>query len=284
MTKFIATLATNLAYDDLKVFLGTLSLWCKDEYPTIYLYADDLLPAVEEGLYPGRIVRLNALNKYSSYNRRQMELMQSSLYSSLWLEFQAEKLNLLDWVFISEPTALDHGVFYFDADICFLGALPEVNSNALVGLSPHMIRDEDEAKFGKYNAGFLWMKTPEAVAEWRKACPKSRFFEQAALECFDTPEWCNKVYMFPVQHNYGWWRLWQGKRAVKDLMAEWSMQRSAKHSGILVQNEPLCSIHTHWKERFDRSTHTFNMMVIKQLEVLAPFHIPAQKVLNIVSV
>jgi len=282
MTKFIATLATNLAYDDLKVFLGTLSLWSKDEYPTIYLYADDLLPAVE-GLYPGRLVRLNALNKYSSYNRRQMELLPSSLYSSLWLEFQAEKLNLLDWVFASEISATEDGVFYFDADICFLGPLPQVDSDAVVGLSPHMIRDADEAKFGKYNAGYLWMKTPVAVAEWREACPGSRFFEQAALECFDTPAWSKKVHLFPVQHNYGWWRLWQGKRPVKDLMAEWSMQRSAKHSGIIIQDAPLCSVHTHWTERFDRSTHTFNMMIIKQLEVLAPFHIPAQKVLDIVS-
>ena len=283
MTKFIATLATNLAYNDLKVFLATLALWCKDDYPVVYLYGDDFLPSLG-ALYPGRIVQTSALNKYSTYSRRQMEQMSSTLYSSFWLEFQAEKLNLLDWVFSCEPSAEDHGVFFFDADICFLGPLPTIDTDAVVGLSPHMIRDADEAKFGKYNAGFLWMKTPKAVNAWRAACPSSRFYEQAALECFDSDEWSNKVYMFPVQHNYGWWRLWQGKRPVKDLMNEWSMQRNSKHSGLIVQDKPLCSIHTHWTERFDRSTHEFNMMIIKRLEVLAPFHTPAQKVLDIVNI
>ena len=280
MTKFIATLATNLAYNDLKIFIKTLSLWCKDDYPVVYLYADDALPAID---YPGRLVRKSALNKYSAFSRATMEKMASTKYSSLWLEFQMEKLNLFDWVFESEPTAQADGVFYFDADICFLGPLPQVTENAVVGLSPHMIRDADEAKYGKYNAGFIWMKGSDVVNAWRKACANSRFFEQAALECFDTEEWCNRVYMFPVQHNYGWWRLWQGKRPVKDLMNEWSMQRSAKHSGIIVQDAPLSSIHTHWSERFDRATHEFNMMVIKQLQVLAPFHLPAQRVLDIVS-
>jgi hypothetical protein len=277
----IATLATNLAYNDLKVFFNSLALWNKTDYPKVYLYADDNLEDID---YPGIIVRSNVLNKYTSFNRAKMEKMPSEKYSSLWLEFQAEKLNLLDWVFDSEPAAREDGVFYFDADICFFGPLPQIPKTAIVGLSPHMICNEDVARFGKYNAGFLWVKTRGAIETWRQACPTSRFFEQAALECFDKPEWAGVVHTFPIQYNYGWWRLWQGTNSSKELMAEWSMQRSAKHSGILVQDEPLCSVHTHWSERFDRATYTFNSFIIKRLEILAPFHGPAQKMLEIVSV
>ena len=276
----IATLATNLAFNDLTIFLKSLALWNKTEYPTIYLYTDDDMP---DPIYDGPIVVNRVLNKYSSFNRKKMESMPSTKYSSLWFEFQAEKLNLLDWVFSCEPNAKEKGVFYFDADICFLGPLPTIPANRLVALSPHMIRDEDTAKFGKYNAGFLWVKTPDVVDAWRKACPTSRFFEQAALECFDGPEWSSSLHTFPIQHNYGWWRMWQGKASSKELMSEWSMQRNAKHSGILVQNEALCSVHTHWTERFDRATFNFNAFIIKSLEILAPFHEPADKLLNIVN-
>ena len=276
----IATLATKLAYNDLRIFLSTLALWNKADYPTVYLYADDALPPIE---YPGRLVRISALNKYSSFNRKKMETMPSTTQSSLWLEFQMEKLNLLEWVFNSEPDAKETGVYYLDADICFLGPLPSIPQGTLVALSPHMIRNEDTAKFGKYNAGFLWVKTPDVVNAWRAACPNSRFFEQAALECFDSPAWSKSLYNFPIQHNYGWWRLWQGTMSSKELIAQWSMQRSAKHSGIIVDNEPLCSVHTHWHERFDRATFSFNNLIIQRLETLAPFHAPADKLLEIIS-
>jgi hypothetical protein len=207
-----------------------------------------------------------------------MEQSPSEIYSSLWLEFQAEKLNLLDWA-LSDAK----GVFYFDADICFLGPLPTIPPFAKVALSPHMIRSTDEAKFGKYNAGFLWVKDTQAVDAWRDACPTSRFFEQAALECFDGEEWKGAVHLFPVQFNYGWWRMWQGKKTPVEIIKDWSMQRDPSHSGILVENAPLCSIHTHWNEKYDRATYEFNKIVLSRLETLAPFHPPAQKLFEFLS-
>lgn len=280
MTKFIATLATNLAYNDIKIFFSSLSLLYKDDYPTVYLYTDDALPGIE---YNGKLVRKSALNKYSSYTRPQMERMPSLKYSSLWFEFQAEKLNLLDWVFEFEQDARKEGVFYFDADICFLGPLPIVPTTAKVGLSPHMIKDSDEARFGKYNAGYIWMKDPDVVAAWRNACPTSRFFEQAALECFDSDVWVHHVHMFPVQHNYGWWRLWQGKKSAPELLNDWYMEKIDGCSGLMIQDSPLCSVHTHFHEKRDRATCEFNTMIIKRLEILAPFHKHADLILPIIS-
>jgi len=259
MTKFVATLATHLAVKDLQVFLKTLARFNSD-LPTVYLYADEALPAME---YPGRLIRLNTLTKYSTYNRKMMEQMPSRLYSSLWLEFQAEKMNLMDWVFEAEPNAVREGVFYFDADICFLGPLPHVPEDVDVALSPHNIKDSDEAKFGKYNGGFLWFKTQKAVSAWRAACPTSRFFEQAALETFDSG-W--SIYKFPNEHNFGWWRLWQGKRKYQEIIKEWSIFGKGNNSGITIGGVPLCSIHTHWAEKSDIATREFNKIVLSFLK------------------
>jgi hypothetical protein len=152
-----------------------------------------------------------------------------------------EKLNLLDWALDSEPDA--EGVFYCDADISFLGPLPSVPSYAKVAISPHMINLSQQKLYGTYNAGFVWVKTKEAVAAWRAACPTSRHFEQAALECFDA--WEN-VYHFPVQHNYGWWRFFMGDKPYNLIKDEWTLADIENHVGLMVQGIPICSIHTHW--------------------------------------
>jgi hypothetical protein len=270
----IATLATNLAQNDLRIFVQTLALWNK-ELPTLYLYADDTLPPVE---YGGRLVRSSALNKYTGYNRTQMEKMPSTSASSLWMEFQMEKLNLLDWVFASDPEA-EKGVFYFDADICFLGPLPEVPSYAEVAISPHMIYKPDTKRSGVYNAGFLWMKTKAAVDAWRAACPTSRYFEQAALECFDS--W-NNVYHFPVQHNYGWWRFFQGDKGYASTKDEWAITNIPNHSGLLVQGIPVCSVHTHWKGNDYQLMVHFNAFLVNLLMKMAKTSKNVVQVLNII--
>jgi hypothetical protein len=201
-----------------------------------------------------------------------MEAVSRPANKTLWYEFQMEKLNLLDWVFKADPeTATTHGVFYLDSDICFFGPLPEVPSNATVALSPHMIRPLDEARFGRYNGGFLWFRSPSAVSAWRSACPKSRFHEQAALECFDTNG--ASVYHFPTEVNYGWWRMWQGSSPPKTLQDEWN----ANESGIFIGSRPLQSVHTHFYNATDRATKAFNDFVINKLKAVST---PAAKTLG----
>ena len=268
---FVATLATKLALNDLRIFLKTISLWSTDEFPTIYLFADSaVISAIPSFAYAGKIISKDVLNIYSQYNRAQMERIPGKLYPSLWFEFQAEKLALLQWVFDSESTATDAGVFYFDADICFLGPLPTIPIGSNVGLSPHNIRETDEAKYGRYNAGYIWMKTSLAIEAWRQGCKTSRFFEQAALEYFDTDSWTEGgVYKFPIQHNYGWWRLWQGRKPADEQKKEWSIFRNSAHSGILVNREPLCSVHTHWLDGGDHAVKEFNMFILNFLNKLS---------------
>jgi len=273
----VATLATNNAFVDLEILLKTLELWYKDLAPTVYLYSDS--ETAERVKYRGSIIVRKVLDKYSGKTRREMETAPGSFAGkSLWFEFQMEKLSLLEWALL-EGEAAD-GVYYLDSDICLFKTLPAIPSNYDVALSPHFIRERDEALYGKYNAGYVWVRTLEAVMAWRNACTKSRFFEQAALEVFDSEEWSSKTYTLPVQNNYGWWRMFQGRMIPSDLQTKWKIFRSADHSGILIEDLPLGSIHTH-SVTSDYTTHSFNMFVLDLLKKLAQRHSPAKKLLNI---
>ena len=293
--RLIATLATNHAWEDLQVFVATLTLWNRQpsqEAPTIYLACDRFVADRVDELrrsYQGRIVTRVCLEPYTGLTRSEMEATRLPHASgrpdfNLFFQFTLEKISLLEWVFDEEPSAAnDRGVFFFDADICWLGPLPEVPASADVVLSPHLIRPEDERRYGVYNAGFLWTRSREALILWRTACETSHFFEQAALEVFDqTPGWEGRVAQFPVQHNYGWWRLWQGRRPPAELQAEWTVFRDPdrRNAGLRVAGAPLGSIHTHWQERRDMATAQFNRFVVQKLQLIAKTYGPAAALLR----
>jgi hypothetical protein len=278
---FVCTLATNHALQDLHCFLKSLMLWSSSP-PTVYLFADkDVAAAIPDLKYTGKIVVKETLAAYSHKMRTEMERI-SVDGKTLWYQFQMEKLNLLDWVFSSEKTATDVGVFYLDADIFFLGELPAIPGGCDVALSPHMIRMRDEALYGKYNAGYFWTRSPNAVQTWRSACATSRFFEQAALETFDSEEWDGRVYKFPVQTNYGWWRMFQADTDCEERKGRWGIRREAKSPGITVDGQPLISIHTHWNTS-DFTTKLFNTFVRDFLGKIAPRHEPAKRLLTLIS-
>lgn len=274
--QIIATLATNQALYDLRIFVKTLTLW-NPIPPTIYLFADKaVLDAIPFLNYKGIIHHKEALTRYTGLPRSSMERIPGTKGSSLFFDFTLEKIDLIEWAFQSGAP----NVFFFDADICFLAPLPLAPPEPYkIALSQHQIRDADEAKFGKYNAGFMWFGAPETCEAWREACKTSRFFEQAALECFDGPAWAGALYQFPIQHNYGWWRLWQGKRPARELKDTWSVHRI---HGITVEGKQLCSIHTHWQDMGDAAVNEFNRYVAEFLIKLSGPVPNAKKVLQIV--
>lgn len=281
----IATLATRHAWEDLVVFVGTLTLWNKEVLPTLYISCDtEVATKLPTLSYPGRIVHRVVLDPYTNLVRGDMERLPSKHgYSNLFFDFVMEKLDLLEWALSTEPSTETTGLFFFDADICFLGPVPTVPLGYDVALSPHAIREQDELRYGTYNAGFLWIRGRPALELWRTACETSTFYEQVALNCFDTaPGWQERTYRFPIQHNYGWWRLWQGRRSAAELMAEWSLFRdpSGQSAGIRVAGKPLQSVHTHWQERKDMATAHFNRFVAGWLKKLAGVYVPAAALLK----
>jgi len=271
----VATLATGPAINDLRVLLASLEFW-NAVPPTVYLYCDAAMAATVPSLkYKGSLHLKEALTPYSGLNRAQMEAMPGRVYNNLWLDFMCEKMNLLDWAF---STAVG-GVLFCDADICFLGPMFSIPTVRLA-VSRHIIRARDEARFGIYNGGMLWLRDGELVTRWRDACAGSRFFEQAAIEDVVDSLPPSEVYMIPPTENYGWWRLWQGARPQEELQAEWSINRAKGGCGIVVAGEPLGSVHTHFSEKHDMATIRYNEWVLGWLRRVAKAHDPTRRFLK----
>jgi hypothetical protein len=270
----IATLATGVVIEDLRVLLKSLEIF-NVKPPTVYLLCDSAInKALPRLKYAGRLVVKEGLNEYAGLNRAAMEAMPGKNYSTLFFDFTMEKVQLLKWVLQNESEVL-----FCDADICFLAPLPEIPVNSLVALSPHMIRGGDEAKYGKYNAGFMWFANMDAVLLWEKACATSRFFEQAALEDVAVA-FGHSLHLFPVTQNYGWWRLWQGEESPQALLKKWSVKRQPMTAGISIEGVTLGSVHTHFCEKKDPATTQFNQIVTGMLYDIHWNHLPAKQLLS----
>jgi hypothetical protein len=260
----IATLVNEFAITDLKVLLFTLQLW-NSPAPTVYIFSDTKsAPLIKAIQYSGKIIlKEGALNAYTGLNRRAMESRRGRIFNTLFADFTAEKTKLMEWALETEPA----GVLFCDADICHLAPLPTLPDDTGLALSPHMIRKSDTDRYGIYNAGYLWFKNPELARKWQELCKTSRFFEQGCLEDLAVDL---SLYEFPIQVNYGWWRLWQGVKLPVTLQMDWGLFRKGEEtSGITVEKLPLQSIHTHWAEKSDRATYEFNTWVLSQLARLS---------------
>jgi len=259
----IATLANTSAFDDLKIFLKTLQLF-NNILPDIYLYCDTYIDIIDlTHMYKGNIYKKVALDEYDKLTRKEMEKTKGKIFKTQWEDFMCEKMNLLEWSHITSDRVL-----FCDSDICFMGPLPEIPESYELGLSSHEIRTFDELRFGLYNGGFVFSANKDIPKRWREATHTSRYFEQAALEDL-TKEF--HTYYFPIQNNYGWWRLLQGKKNIEVLKREWSIKDNISY----VNNKPLLSIHTHFKTK-DLVINLFNNFVkefIKNKELLSIINI-----------
>ena len=166
-----------------------------------------------------------------------------------------------------------------------MAPLPTIPEGKGIALSPHMIMERDEKRFGKYNGGFAWFSTESYLDIWWNACATARYYEQSALEDVAAKA-AEKgaLYEFPKTTNYGWWRLWQGVASPEQLLSEWSINRAKSQgaSGICINGAPLGSIHTHFRTQ-DMATKQFNAIVIERLKRLAPYYVPSRKLLAILQ-
>lgn len=260
----IAVMGNEHAYDDLCIFLDTLQLWNED-LPPIYCFCTKGLQMkiqTEMQRYRGMIYYRQDLEPYVALNRQTMEQMPSQQgLSNFFHDFTIEKCELMKWALESVPESeKERGVLFCDADIAWFGPLVQIPRGKTLALSPHMIRKRDEAKYGEFNAGFLWTNRPTMPEEWKVASKRSRFFEQAALEelADDTLE--KDLYRFDETVNYGWWRMFQSDIDASVKQHQWVFETNTKYSGICVNGKSLVCIHTHFKID-DYITKTFNMFV-----------------------
>lgn len=263
----IATLANEFAIADLQLLFTTLELW-NTSFPDIYLFCDSEVSSwlTQKKRYKGNIYIKESLNRYSGLTRKDMESRPGKTFQTLFADFTAEKPLLFQWAF-SKMGSHENGILFCDADICFLSSLPEIPKGTQLALSPHMIRKRDTDKYGIYNAGFLWMNSPHIAELWFNLCKTSRFFEQGCLE--DLKALVMHTYEFPIQVNYGWWRMYQSDEGAEARKKEFGVLRQGNlHSGIQVQGKPLNSIHTHFFGTTDMTTFDFNSYMLKWFQVL----------------
>jgi hypothetical protein len=263
----IATLVTGKqAVEDFKIFLYSLQLFVSP-LPALHIATDDAtLPLLTGLTYHGTREYYTIMNRYTGMDRKEMEA------KGIFKEYTSEKLRVIELAFVHAKD----GVWFLDADICFFGPLPVLPATATVGLSPHYIRKSDTDLYGVYNAGFVWLKDVSWVTVWRDAIPASRFFEQAALETVASMA-KDGLHEFDVNHNYGWWRMFQSPHSPTHQKEMFGINR-AVGAGITVENLPLGSVHTHFLERTG-ITNDFNLFLGKQLGKIEKAHKPAHRLL-----
>lgn len=269
----IATLCNERAIDELRLFCNSLQIWTESPPPIYLLCSSEVQKQVQRDTlgYTGTIHTNVGLDNYAKLSREEMERRPSRKgLSNLFHDFTQEKCELMQWALGS--LSIDEqprGVLFCDADLIWFGPLPLIPKGPTLALSPHMIRKDDEAKYGEYNAGFLWTNDLKMPSAWRAACRSSRFFEQAALEDLADTLSDEQVFTFPIQCNYGWWRMLQSDKTAQEQQAEWTLakQPNEADSGIYVCGHPLVCIHTHLVTN-DLSTRQFNMFVKKHLEIV----------------
>jgi hypothetical protein len=265
----ITTIVTGEgALKDFRVLLFTLEQYYKDP-PTIYVFTDSMT-VWKNVTYKGILHRKETLDEYQSLNRGQLERIPGRRFKTRWTDFMCEKINVLRWAFNENPGP--EGIWFLDADITLFGPLPSLPEDCDLGLSPHFICSDDEAKYGHYNGGFLWMKNQKFLDVWEEATKTSRFYEQAALEAVATT--AEHLHEFPIQVNFGWWRLSQSTEDASVIQSQFGFNRNGGGVGLTFRGLALGSVHTHWGEKTDFHTSRFNKLILKFLETLGK-HKPA---------
>lgn len=228
---------------DFQIFVKTLAMWHTDA--ELFVLTDAATESHIKAIKtPIKIHTRPILTKYSGKDRKMMEAMNGEVYTTLWTDFMYEKAAALQWIFETYPTSAG-GAWFMDADITFLAPIQAPPAWATVALSPHYIRTADEMRFGKYNGGYLWMKDPSLLEVWRTAGHSSRFYEQSALEAVSCAA-AGGLYEFPIQVNFGWWRMFQSSDAPPVIQSQFSFNRFDKSIGVRYNGVALRSIHTHW--------------------------------------
>ena len=78
-----------------------------------------------------------------------------------------------------------------------------------------------------------------------------------------------KLFEFPLQVNYGWWRMCYSNNSVENAQKEFRIFRGREeNSGVLVGDLSLLSVHTHFLDKAFK-VREFNDFIIKYLRLSA---------------
>lgn len=272
MPPYIGLIVTGQdALYDFKIFLKTLELY----HPNAVLYvATDSTTDIKSIPHKCTIHTRVTLDEYRDKRRPEMEATQGKRYDSLFKDYTYEKATILEHMFEVEEVKTQ-GAWFMDADIVHCAPLPTIPETATLALSPHYIRLRDEERYGRYNAGYFWMKDPSYLAVWREAGHTSTFFEQKALETVAKTANEN-LYEFSDAVNFGWWRMYQNSLTPAEVQMLFRVHRNEPGIGLRYNGKTLQSLHTHSGEMtYTTSNGMFNLWIRKCIEKLVQAHKPA---------
>jgi hypothetical protein len=243
----ISTLTNKNCIFDLTLLLNTLSRKHKD-IPVFIACDTEVKQHFEKNHFGLTLHFETCLDKYNGMNRQQME------EKGLFLDFTLEKETILRKAMTQYSNSL-----FLDADICLLDELPNVDLSKDIILSRHYIIEENENKYGQFNVGYFFVNNIKFL-DWFRTTSKTRshFFEQQTLDyCYEE----FKVGYFPIQNNFGWWRLFECDKP-RERLDKFNVQNGQ----IYYDGQPLRSIHTHFRETTESYTTEFNKFIITILE------------------
>jgi hypothetical protein len=184
----ICTMVTKNSEHDFIQFINSI----KNNFKNINLYV--ICDSYINNLYQETgFTFLNKLDKYQTMTREQME------QNGLWLEFMLMKTEVIDYALKECNNTL-----FVDSDVYFLNSKLEIDFEKQVGLSPHYISNQEQEKYGKYNAGFIYVSDTDVTKYWREVDHEKFYFEQGILNTF--PDMFES-FEFNENNNFGFWRL-----------------------------------------------------------------------------
>jgi len=243
----ISTMTNINGKFDLSLLLMTLSKKHMD-IPVFIACDTEIKQYFEKNNYGLTLQFETCLDKYNGMNRQQME------EKCIWIDFMLEKSTILQKAMTQYSNSL-----FLDADVCLLDELPNVDLSKDVILSRHYILEQNENKYGHFNGGYFFVNNIKFL-DWFRTTSKTRstFFEQQTLD------YCHeefKVGYFPIQNNFGWWRLFECDNP-KERLNKFNVQNGQ----IYYDGQPLRSVHTHFEETKQSYTSEFNKLIITLLE------------------
>ena len=240
----ISTLTNKNGIFDLTILLSSLSKYHTD-IPVFVGCDTEVKTHFEKNNFGLKLNFVNCLDKYNHMNRQEMEKQ------GIWLEFMLEKETVLREAMTTYSNSL-----FLDADICLLDCLPNIDFSKDVILCRHYIQEANELKYGHFNGGYFFVNNFKFL-DWFRNTSKTRshYFEQQTLD-FCSEEF--NVGYFPIQNNFGWWRLFECDNP-KDTMNKFTMNNGT----ILYDNKKLKSVHTHFSDMSNSYNGNFTNFLMK---------------------
>tara|TARA_Y100000780_G_C13691283_1_gene419655 strand:- start:1795 stop:3426 length:1632 start_codon:yes stop_codon:yes gene_type:complete len=250
MTKDIpssfCTICTKSCKQELIGFLLSLSLHHPNS--NTYIVCDTETKEYIETSTP--IPKLNIewhviLDKYSNYNRNQMERL------NIWSDFQMAKSISIEKALDKEDDTL-----FLDSDTIILDTLYVDNSKQL-GVSPQFIKKQHVDRTGYYNGGMLWTNQKSLPEKWRKYTNKSRYYDQASIEDL-VKEY--SFFEFGENYNLQTWRFFYGIENTQQIASNINI----KENEIYYKDKPLKFIHTHFNLQQFKQVNEFFISKLRE--------------------